>query len=122
MRRRKANAGLEHAVAELQRSVDALREELAAESLRLRNILHLVYDREPEMRERLHALRGTAAYEEAFTDPEPLVSVVIPTWDRAHLLVERALPSVWAQTYQNLEVVVVGDHAPPETAAVLREL
>ncbi|MCU1448911.1 MAG: hypothetical protein JWP02_1081 [Acidimicrobiales bacterium] len=38
----------------------------------------------------------------------PLVSVVVPTWRRAASL-ERALASVLSQTYENFEVLVVGD-------------
>jgi GT2 family glycosyltransferase len=116
------NTRLEARVDELQRTVAELRAELAEESLRLRNILQLVYDREPEMRERVHALRATPEYERAYTEPEPLVSVVIPTWDRYQLLLERSLPSVFAQTYPNLEIVIVGDHAPPEAEDAVRSL
>lgn len=47
---------------------------------------------------------------------EPLVSVRIATYDRPQLLVERAIASALRQTYRNLKVVVVGDHAGPETA------
>jgi glycosyltransferase involved in cell wall biosynthesis len=120
--RRSDNARLLAAVEELQRSVAELRADLDGELLRLRNILQVLYDREPEMRERLHALRGDPDYERAFTDPEPLVTVVMTTWDRYHLLLERSLPSVFAQTYGNLEIVIVGDHAPPEAEAAVREL
>lgn len=38
---------------------------------------------------------------------EPLVSVLIPTFNRAELLLTRSLPSVLKQTYDNLEVIVV---------------
>jgi glycosyltransferase involved in cell wall biosynthesis len=41
----------------------------------------------------------------------PLVSVVVPTYRRPELL-KRALESVLAQTYENLEVLVVGDQCP----------
>lgn len=40
----------------------------------------------------------------------PLVSVLIPTYNRADLLCTRALPSVLAQTYTNLEIIVA-DHS-----------
>lgn len=89
---------------------------------RLRQILRLVYDREPEMRERLAHLRSQPDYERPFIEAEPLVSVVIPTYDRGSLLLSRAIPSVQAQTYRNWEIVVVGDAAPAETGRMLEEL
>ena len=39
---------------------------------------------------------------------EPLVSVIIPTYNRAALVVS-AIESVRQQTYRNLEIVVVDD-------------
>ncbi|MFC4455908.1 glycosyltransferase family 2 protein [Deinococcus sonorensis] len=53
----------------------------------------------------------------------PLISVVIPTYRRPDLLMERSLPSALAQTYPNLEVIVVQDGGPdPETEARLSAL
>lgn len=49
---------------------------------------------------------------------EPLVSVVIPTHNRAPLL-RRALQSVCAQTYANLEIIVVDDASTDDTRAVV---
>jgi len=46
---------------------------------------------------------------------DPLVSVTIPTYNRGELLVRRTLPSVFAQTYRNLEIVIVGDCCPDDT-------
>jgi len=50
----------------------------------------------------------------------PLVSVVMPTFDRPHFLV-RAVESVLAQTYPNLELIVVNDAGCP-VDEVLRPL
>jgi glycosyltransferase involved in cell wall biosynthesis len=46
----------------------------------------------------------------------PAVSIITPTLDRLHFL-RRALESALAQTYQDLEVVVVVDGPSPELAA-----
>ena len=43
-------------------------------------------EREPEIRERLALARRTESYELAFTDPEPLVSVVIATYQNRAML------------------------------------
>ncbi len=42
-------------------------------------------------------------------EAEPLVTVRIATYNRADLLMERALPAALAQTYERLEILVVGD-------------
>jgi len=88
--------------------------QIRAENAQLAEIMRLTYDRVLWRRERLRALRTQAAYERAYAEPEPLVSVVIPTYDKHELLRERAIPSVLSQTYQNFEIVVVGDSAPEE--------
>jgi len=49
---------------------------------------------------------------------QPLVSVVLPTYKRAHLLAA-AMRSVLAQTYANLELIVVDDNSPDDTAQVV---
>lgn len=48
----------------------------------------------------------------------PLISVVLPTRNRAHLL-PRAIASVLGQTYRNLELIVVNDASTDATAEVL---
>jgi len=48
----------------------------------------------------------------------PLVSVIVPTYQRAELL-PRALASVAEQTYRNLEVIVVDDGSTDATAQVV---
>ncbi len=50
-------------------------------------------------------------------NPEPLVSVYIPTKDRPKLLV-RALSSIYLQTYQNIEVLVCDDGSETDLSAI----
>ncbi len=49
----------------------------------------------------------------------PLVSIVLPTYKRAHLLAQ-AMRSVLDQTHANLELIVVDDNSPDDTAAVVQ--
>lgn len=82
--------------------------------------LRHVYDEEPENRRRLQRLRASGGdYEAAFTESEPLVSFLVPTYDSHETLRDVALPSILGQTYSNLEVIVVGDAAPAETQAAI---
>jgi glycosyltransferase involved in cell wall biosynthesis len=56
-------------------------------------------------------------YEHLYTDKneEPLISICLPTYNRARLLVELAVPSVLGQTYRNFELIIIGDHCTDET-------
>lgn len=49
---------------------------------------------------------------------EPRVTLIIPTYNRAHL-VGNAIESALAQEYQNLDIIVVDDGSTDETRAVL---
>lgn len=51
---------------------------------------------------------------------EPLVSIIIPTFNRAHLIGE-TLHSVLAQSYQNWECIVVDDGSVDNTDEVMAE-
>jgi glycosyltransferase involved in cell wall biosynthesis len=121
----RAESGADPEVEALRGEVGALREEQAAMRAELadtRTALRYVGERSAENRRRLWELRRSAAYEDAFTAAEPLVTVIVPTYDRAESLRTRSVPSALAQTYRNLEVVVVGDQSPPEVAAALESL
>ncbi len=56
-----------------------------------------------------------------FKTQSPLVSVVIPVYNRETLL-PRAVQSILTQTYQNLEVIIVDDGSTDNTLAVAQSL
>lgn len=49
---------------------------------------------------------------------KPLVSIIIPTYNRAHLIGE-TLDSVLAQTYINWECIIVDDRSTDDTKEVI---
>jgi len=51
----------------------------------------------------------------------PIVSIIIPTYNRAHLISE-TLQSISVQTYQNWECIVVDDSSNDNTAEILQKL
>jgi hypothetical protein len=109
----------------LRRELDRLDARLNAiegEARRSSEINRHIYDEEPANRRRLQQLRRSEEYESAFTEAEPLVSFVVPTYRSFETLRDVALPSILGQSYSNLEVIVSGDCAPPETAAAIAEI
>ncbi|MEK9182972.1 MAG: glycosyltransferase family 2 protein [Patescibacteria group bacterium] len=51
-----------------------------------------------------------------------LISVYTPTYNRANILLERAIPTVLAQTYKNFEFIIVGDCCTDDTAARVKAI
>lgn len=74
------------------------------------------------LRDEFIARRRTSEYQRAFDEKEPLVSVCVTTFNRAELLMERAIASLQAQTYANLQIIVVGDHCSDDTGERLAAL
>ena len=95
------------------------RERLENELGRIKAVLQSIQAGEWSARQRLRAMREAPTYDEPFTTDGPIVSVVIPTHERVGTLIDRALPSVLDQTYENLEILVVGDGSPPEVEAAV---
>lgn len=115
-------------IVDARREIAALAEALSVEQdrshdrdQRLRRILFGIRAHDSINRERLHNLRQTAEYAAAFAEDCPLVSVLIPTHDRLASLTARSLPSVLAQTHENIEVLVIGDGAPTNLQVAMRE-
>jgi hypothetical protein len=112
-------------MAELRGEVAALRAELAALAQRLDAdllpVLRLLAGRDSENRRLLAAARADRDYELAFSEAEPLVTIVLPTFKRAELLRTRSLPAALAQTHERVEVLVIGDGPDPEAEAIVRE-
>ncbi len=50
---------------------------------------------------------------------KPLISLITPTWQRHEFLTERCIPSVRAQTYENIEHIIVSDGPDPALADLL---
>ncbi len=98
--------------------LDAIQSQLSV----LTAAVGLLHDDDPRARRALRRLRSSPDYEPAFERLEPLVSVVIPTWNRIDTLLERAIPSALAQTHANIEVIVVGDSAPPAVGEAIAAL
>jgi glycosyltransferase involved in cell wall biosynthesis len=66
--------------------------------------------------------RTSQTYQAVFTKPEPLVSICIGTYNRGHLVTTRAVKSLLAQSYQNIEIIVVGDCCTDDTAKLMSNI
>lgn len=120
---RAVNERVEHVdagVGALTETVERLASELAAMRETNEAALRWLVQEGAANRVRLRELRAHPSYGAAFDDPGPLVSVVIPTYDNTELLLSRSLPSVLAQTYEKLEVIVVGDAVAPAVGDAVR--
>ena len=107
-----------NAVAELRAAISELKE-IQTKQLRLSRA---GYDDLGGLREKLIALRRSDSYAVAFENRHPLVSVPIATFNAAELLIDRAIASVRAQTYDRWEIVVVGDGCTDDTSARMERL
>ena len=121
LRRRAAHA-LDRRVAPLTGRLDRIEAMLAAQQAaldRIAPVLGTLAVDDPGHRGQLEALREAPDYARPWEDPDPLVTIAIPTRDRPQLLADRALASALAQTHERIEVIVVGDAAGPETEAAV---
>jgi hypothetical protein len=117
---------LQRSVGDLNARLDALAAEIGASRIpaevlaRQMQVLRAIYDEEPGNRRRLWALRESPEYERPFEEKNPLVTVHVTTYSNAEGLATRSIPSILAQSYENLDVIVVGDAATPDVEEAAR--
>lgn len=78
-------------------------------------------DVSPALARELARARNSERFQSVYLKSEPLVSVCVGTYNRGELVTRRCLPSILAQTYRNLEVIVVGDACTDDTFDRLRD-
>lgn len=69
--------------------------------------------------------KNRAAHCDVYREHEahkPLVSVTIATYNRADILAKTTIPSVLNQTYQNFEIIIIGDGCSDNTQEELDKL
>jgi hypothetical protein len=91
----------------------------------IRQFVIFVYPSTQCQFEKRSLLNMRAQNEASFTRKQPedyLVSILIPTFNRAELLVERAIPSALRQTHKNIEIIIVGDHCTDNTEERVKEI
>jgi len=53
---------------------------------------------------------------------DDMVSIIIATYNRSNILINRTLPSVFAQSYKNIEVIVIGDCCVDDTVKKIHKV
>ena len=70
---------------------------------------------------RLKLVRVLRCLKNETTSDKPLISIIIATYNRSNILINRTLPSILNQTYDNFEVIIVGDKCIDDTPLLLKE-
>ena len=55
-------------------------------------------------------------------EDKPLVSIIIATYNRSRILVERTIPLLINQTYSNIEVIIIGDNCIDDTPEYIKKI
>jgi cellulose synthase/poly-beta-1,6-N-acetylglucosamine synthase-like glycosyltransferase len=101
-------------LSQLSREIEQLKEGL--------DLLKSRLDIDDTIYEKFNVDRCSTEYIKAFEEKEPLVSVCMPTFNRADLLISRSLPSILNQDYNNLEVIIVGDCCTDKTQELIEKI
>jgi glycosyl transferase family 2 len=109
---------LHHRLEDLATRVDVLAAQIDEE---ISPALRIMAGADAEHRRLLEVARRDPQYALAFEEPEPLVTVILPTHRRAELLSSRSLPAILGQTHGRLEVLVVADAHDADAEIAVRE-
>ena len=80
------------------------------------------HDVPDELFDRFQADRYSEEYQAVFDIEQPLVSICIPTYNRAELIIGRSIDSALSQDYPNIEVIVVGDGCTDDTEKLVTSI
>ncbi len=86
------------------------------------NLLKSQRDNLEYLREKLRVTRSLPEYTKVLSEKKPLISVCIATYNKSEELIDIALKSVLSQTYQNFEVIIVGDNCTDDTEKRIKDL
>lgn len=75
-----------------------------------------------DLLEQFSEVKMTAEFRSVYEIEKPLVSVCIATYNRSKYLIERSVKSVLEQTYDNLELIVVGDCCTDDTEHAIQKI
>ena len=109
---------LERANERAEADIAYLRRRLTAKTRVLRDKRDHIH----ELVQGLEAVRRTPEYAFAYAEAEPLVTVRIASYQRTRELMQIALPSIFAQTYPRIEVVIVNDGPNPAARDAIEQL
>lgn len=92
------------------------------ENLNEANLLNIAYSKFKEIYYYNEVIRHSYLKNKYKNINNNKVSIIIPTYNRSRLLFERALPSIFDQTYQNYEIIIIGDCCTDNTFEKLDKL
>jgi glycosyltransferase involved in cell wall biosynthesis len=81
-----------------------------------------ISEQDKELYYEYQAAKMTPEYLSVFEKKEPLVSVIITTYNAGEMLLRHSLKSVLQQTYKNLQIIVIGDGCTDNTEELMSQV
>ncbi len=88
----------------------------------LSSAVGLILDPPKNYADKILEIRSSSTYSLAYDTENPLVTIRISTYCGLQTLKDRCIPSIMSQTYQNFEVIVVGDNDPEPSEDYINSL